>query len=91
MLRISLVSQTPEAAVLQLEGWVAGEEVALLAAEGQRHLQAGQRLVLDLSGVKAIDAEGLALLQGWSGPQLELRRPSVYLQLLLETSGLQAK
>ena len=89
MLRITLVSQTPEEAVLQLEGWVDGEEVALLAAEGHRLLQAAQRLVLDLAGVKFIDAAGLALLQGWSGPRLVLRGDSSYLRTVLAASGLE--
>ena len=90
MLRITLVSQTPEEAVLQLEGWVDGEEVALLAAEGHRLLQAAQRLVLDLGGIKFIDEAGLALLQGWSsGRRLVLRGGSSYLRTVLATSGLE--
>ena len=89
MLRITLVSQTQREAVLQLEGWVAGEDVAVLTTEGHRRLQAGQRLVLDLAGVKFIDAAGLALLQGWSGPRLVLRGDSSYLRTVLAASGLE--
>ena len=88
MMRITLVSQTPQEAVLRLEGWVAGEEVELLEAEGYRCFQETHRLVLDLSGVKFIDPAGLALLQGWSGPRLELRGASAYLRSVLETEGL---
>ena len=89
MLRISLVSESQQEAVLQLEGWVAREDVAVLADEGHRRLQAAERLVLDLAGVKFIDVAGIALLQGWSGPRLMLRGDSSYLRTVLAASGLE--
>lgn len=88
MMRITLVSQTPQEAVLRLEGWIAGEDVELLEAEGYRCFQQARRLELDLSGVKFIDTAGLALLQGWSGPRLELRNASAYLHSVLAAEGL---
>lgn len=88
MLRITLVSESPEEAVLTLEGWVAGEDVAVLASEGQRLLLQTRRLVLELAGVRFIDASGLALLQGWSGPRLALRGASHYLRTVLGSEGL---
>ena len=88
MLRITIVSQSPDVVVLQLEGWVADETVEVLAEEGQRWLQRAQRLELELRGVKFIDEAGLALLQGWAGPRLVLRGASAYLQSVLAASGL---
>jgi anti-anti-sigma regulatory factor len=90
MMRITLVSQTPQETVLQLEGWVAGEDVELLEADGYRCFQEARRLVLDVSGVKFIDTAGLALLQGWAGPRVELRGASAYLRSVLETQGLES-
>ena len=80
--------QTSEEVILQLEGWLTGENVGVLAEEAHIWLQEVRRLVLDLTGVKSIDAAGLALLQGWSGPRLVLRGGSGYLQALLAASGL---
>ncbi|MBT4499769.1 MAG: STAS domain-containing protein [Gemmatimonadetes bacterium] len=90
MLRITTVTQTPEEIVLRLEGWVTGEGVGVLAEEGHRRLRKARRLVLDLNGVKSIDAAGLALLQGWSGSRLVLRGGSGYLRALLSSSGLES-
>jgi ABC-type transporter Mla MlaB component len=90
MLRITLTAQTPEEGVLQLEGWVVGEDVAVLAEEGHRRWRESRRLVLDLDGVKSIDAAGMALLQEWSGPQLKLRGGSAYLRVLLAAYGLKS-
>ena len=73
MLRLTIRSQDASETVLQVDGWVADEDVALLAAEGDRVLAAGRRLVLELGGVMFVDAAGSVLtstantrLRGWS-------------------------
>ena len=88
MLRITALTVTPEEAALRLEGAVADEEVAVLAAEGQTWLRTSRRLVLDLYGVRFVDTAGLALLQGWAGPRLVLRGASPFLQSVLRAEGL---
>ena len=88
MLRIDLITQSGSQAELRVEGWIAGEGVALLAVEVSRHLQEKEKLVLDLKGVDFIDEAGIALLAGWPAEQLELRGGSVYLRMLLDRRGL---
>jgi len=83
MLRLTVRSQTPEEAVLQVDGWVAAEQVRLLGQEGTRLLRTSRRLVLDLKGVIFIDEEGLALLrEGW-GERIRLRNGSPFIRELL--------
>ena len=88
MVRLTVRGQTPEEAVLQVDGWVADEAVELLAREGARLLAESQRLVLELGGVMSLDWAGVALLVGWSGPRLRLRDGAPYLRRLLERHGL---
>ena len=88
MLRLTLMSRSAEEAVLKVDGWLAGADVALLDQEGGRHLQEGKRLVLELKGVKFIDSAGIALLQEWAGAQLVLRGASPFVHLLLKDRGL---
>ena len=88
MIRLTIRSQTPQEAVLEVHGWVSGKNVEIVEQEGTRLLQESQRLVLDLSGVKFIDREGIALLQRWSGERLVLRGPSPFVHTLLEKRGL---
>ena len=88
MVRLTVISQTKEEVVLKVEGWVSGENVALVEEEGTRLLQEAERLVLDLKGVKFIDREGIALLKRWSGDRLVLRGPSPFVCTLLEQHGL---
>ena len=88
MLRLTTLSQNGEEAVLKVEGWVAGEEVALLEEELSRQLHGGRRLVLDLKGVRFIDQAGLEVLARWSGGQLVLRGGSDFIQELLKAHGL---
>ena len=83
MLRLTVRSQAPEEAVLQVDGWVAAEQVLLLAQEGTRLLQTSCRLLLDLKGVAFIDETGLALLQeGWE-ERVRLRNGSPFIRELL--------
>jgi ABC-type transporter Mla MlaB component len=83
MLRISLASQTPEEVVLKVEGSVVREQVALLEEEGRRWLGQGQRLVLELAGVRFLDRAGLALLKEWWEMGVQLRGGSVFVQTSL--------
>lgn len=90
MLRLTVHSQSGEEILLIVDGWITGKDVALLEQEGERHLQRATRLVLDLEGVRFIDPSGVALLQRWAGERLALRRPSPFVQLVLEKHGLAA-
>ena len=88
MVRLTVISQTKEEAVLKVEGWVSGADAALLEEEGTRLLGESERLVLDLEGVRFIDREGIALLRRWSGERLELRGASPFVRTVLEEEGL---
>ena len=83
MLRLTIRSQNPEEAVLQVDGWVAAEQVSLLAREGNRLLRTSRRLRLDLKGVAFIDEEGLALLREEWGERIRLRDGSPFIRELL--------
>jgi anti-anti-sigma regulatory factor len=88
MLRITLISQDTTDVVLKVEGWIAGDDVDLLACEGNRCLEQSRRLVLALSGVRLIDGAGLALLKQWAGERLALRGAQPFVAALLEEAGL---
>jgi len=88
VLRITLMSQTPEEVVLKVEGRVSGADVELLEQEGARYLRDAGRLTLDLAGVRFIDEAGLALLQSWSKNHLVLRGGSAFIGALLATHGI---
>ena len=88
MLRLTLLSQTPAEIVLALDGWLMGEDVALLEQEGRPWLQEGGRLVLDLEGVEFIDRAGIALLKCWTGEGVVLRDGTPFIQALLAAHGL---
>ena len=89
MLRIGVVSHTPEEVVLKVEGWIAGESVILLEEEGRRWLERTERLVLDLTGVRFIDRRGRALLKRWSEERCELRGGSPFVRAQLTSWGLE--
>ena len=88
MLRITRMDQTPETAVLKIEGWVCGSDVRLLAEEGEQLLRNSHRLVLDLSGVQSIDEAGIAQLKQWAGERLALRGAEPFIGTLLKSDGL---
>ena len=88
MLRLTVLSQTKEETVLEVEGWVSGEDVALLEQEGTRLLGETERLVLDLKGTRFIDRAGIALLRRWQGSGLVLRGASLFVRTVLEKRGL---
>ena len=88
MLRLTIRSQTPGEAVLQVDGWLSGKDVSILEEEGLRLLGEVNRLVLDLKGVQFIDRAGIELLRSWWGDQLELRDGPPFVRALLEKHGL---
>lgn len=88
MLRITLVSQDPQVAVLKIAGWLAGDGVALLEKEVGSWFQKVERLILNLKGVQYIDEAGIAALQRWSGERMVLCEGSLFVQTLLRTYGL---
>ena len=88
MLRITPVARTPGAEVLEVEGWLTGEATMVLAEAGGRVRQRGSRLVLELAGLRWIDDGGLALLETWAGPRLQLRHPSLLIAQVLTRRGL---
>ena len=63
MIRLIVHAQTFETVVLAVHGKVVRLDVEILAAEGRRHLQVADRLILMLDGVPFIDEVGLALLR----------------------------
>jgi len=89
MIRLTIRSQTPEEAVLQVDGRLSGKNVAILEAEGARLLGETRRLVLDLKGVRFINDRGIALLRRWSEERLVLRNGSPFVRALLEKHGLE--
>jgi anti-anti-sigma regulatory factor len=84
MVRISVTSRTQEQVVVKREGWVVRQAVPLLEREGRHWLDQGQRLVLELHGVRFIDQGGLELLAGWAGARLVLQGGSPFVQALLQ-------
>ena len=88
MVRITVISQTPEEILLKVEGWVSEAEVPLLEQVFTHSLREAQRLVLELKGVQFINRTGIELLQRWSGKRLVLRGGSPFIRMLLETHGL---
>ena len=88
MVRLTVISQTNEEAVLKVEGWVSGADVALLEEEGTRLLQEAECLILDLKRVRFMDRGGIALLQRWSGERLVLRGASPFMRTRLAEHGL---
>jgi anti-anti-sigma factor len=88
MLRITVVSQTPDEVVLRMEGWVSGTNVELLKQEVTHWFREAKYVVLDLTNIRFIDEAGITLLQGWSKKRLMLRGGSLFVHTLLEAHGL---
>ena len=91
MLRMNLKAQSTREVILTLHGKLAGAAVQLLEQEGENHLRATPRLLLDLDGVPFIDEAGLVLLQQWVGEKVRLRGGSPFLRALLAAEGLVSK
>ena len=89
MIRLTVISQTSEEAVLKIEGRVAGAVVEILEQEGARLLRESERLVLDLENVRFIDRACIALLKRWSGEHLALRGASPFVRTRLAEHGVE--
>lgn len=84
-MRIEVRSQTAQAVVLRLEGWVDNPVlVRVLREEVECWLEQGRRVVLELEGLKALSPAGLALVHSWQGRPVELRRMPVFIGSLIE-------
>ena len=88
MIRLAVESETQLETVLRVDGWVAGQNVALLEEEGAPHLKKGGRLVLDLRGVRFIDRDGIQLLRSWARGRLVVRGSSPFVGAMLAHHGL---
>jgi len=84
MLHLTIQSRNSDEVVLSVHGWLMGENVALLKQEGEKWFQDGLHLVLDLSPLRFIDADGLHLLREWAGERLELRGGSLFIRGQIE-------
>ena len=62
MLKISIVESAGEAVTLQLEGQISGKWVDLLQLTSEDYLHREAKLSLDLSKVRFVDRNGIALL-----------------------------
>ncbi len=89
MLRLTVIEQTLEEAEIKVEGWVKSAKVEFLERKVILCFQQYRRLVLDLAGVRFIDAEGIALLRRWVNRGVVLRNSSYFVQNLLQAHGLE--
>jgi ABC-type transporter Mla MlaB component len=88
MLRLTPISQTQAECVLALDGWLTGQDVALLEQDVRPWIQEGRRLVLDLEGVQSMDPDGIALVRRWVEDGVALRGEEPFIQALLAAHGL---
>ena len=87
LLRITVEEHSGEGRVLVIEGDLVGAAVGTLAEEGGALAVNTPWLVLDLAGVRSVDAASMLLMRQWSD-RLTLRQPSQYVLLLLRQYGL---
>ena len=88
MVRLTVISQTPDEIVLKVEGWVSEAEVLLLEQTLADAFRRTERLELELKGMKFINRAGIDLLKRWPGERLVLRGGASFIRTLLETHGL---
>ena len=66
MIRIDILFQDPDQAVMRIAGWVQSDrDIELLAQEGNRCLESSKLLVLDLEEVHQLTDLALPLLRQW--------------------------
>ena len=88
MLRITVLSHTPEEVVLKVEGRLAGDNVPLLEQEVNRWRPQTAQVVLDLKGVRFIDRACMGLLHRWIIAGATLCNGSAFIRALLAANGL---
>ena len=89
MLRLTLMTQGSTEVIVAIDGWITGDDVGLLEREGERWLQEGSHLVLDLNEVRFIDQAGIELFKRWSATEkLVLHGGALFIQSLLQAHGL---
>ena len=90
MIRIDILSQNPDEAVMRIAGWVQYDrDIALVAQEGNRCLQTSKRLVLDLEHLHKLHEQALPLLQEWQAQgRLQIRAWHYLIDFSLQHQGL---
>ena len=84
MLRLTVSPGGSGETILQVDGWLTGDDVELLKRERTRNLATGASLVLDLKGLRFADRAGAELLRGWSRGGVELLNASPFVQCLID-------
>jgi methylase of polypeptide subunit release factors len=90
MIRIDILSQSPEEAVMRIAGWVQYDcDIALVAQEGKRYLETSKRLVLDLEHLQRLSDRALPLLKEWKAQgRLQIRAWHYLIDFKLRHHGL---
>ena len=93
MIRIDILSQSPEEAVMRVAGWVQNDrDIELVAQEGQRCLETSKLLVLDLEALHELSDNALPLLKQWQAQgRLQISKHNYRIDDLLQRRGLVAK
>ena len=90
MIRIDILSQSPDQAVMRVAGdvWL-DYEINLVAQEGARCLETSKLLVLDLEHLHRLDEKALPLLKGWQAEgRLQISKHNYRLASKLQNAGL---
>lgn len=90
MIRIDILSQSPEEAVMRIAGWVQHDrDIELIAQEGNRYLETSKLLVLDLEALHELSDRALPLLKQWQAQgRLEISKHNYRIDSSLRNSGL---
>ena len=93
MIRIDILSQDPDQAVMRVAGevWL-DYEINLVAQEGKRYLETSKLLVLDLEHLQRLSDRALPLLKEWQAEgRLQIRVWHYLIDFKLRHHGLAAK
>ncbi len=91
MLHLESVIDSSGHRVIAAHGQINGAAVKHLRDEMRAQTTAQVPLILDLSGVDAMDREGADLLLRWGEDGLTLRGGSLFIRTLLRERGLRAQ
>ncbi len=83
MVKITHIAQDTTRITLKLEGRLVGQWVDALKSECERYLTRRSTILLDLSGVSFVDAQGLTTLKALRGQGVELGACSLFIAGLL--------